>query len=113
MTINRAWGTCASLDNLASSHDAAADTACPQCPVYHVCLLCPALCSSQACSVLSRLASYIHTSMFLPASFGQSGVLLASSPILRLGGSSDLPLSGNTRSRFSSSRDETVDRAAA
>lgn len=66
MTISRAWGTDASLDELGSFHDATADTSCP---------VCPALCSCQTCFVLSRLASYIHTSMFLPALFGHSGNL--------------------------------------
>lgn len=70
MTISRAWGTYASLNRLGSFHDTVADTACRLCV-----LLFPALCSCQACSVLSRRASYIHTSMFLPALFGRPGNL--------------------------------------
>lgn len=76
MTISRAWGACPA--NPSTSLDPSMMLSLTQ-PALTA-LLCPVLCipvqTSDLSDVSCRLASYIHTSMFLPALFGRPRALV-------------------------------------
>lgn len=108
MTISRAWGTDASLDELGSFHDATADTFCPVCPA----LSCSVLLSDLFCVVSPSLVyPHEHVSASLVWPFWEPCPL---GPILRLGGPSrSAPLKRvHTQQVFLSLVDTTVHTAA-